>query len=85
MVTGRVTGVGERRQSLGKRGVRVRDRVAGTGTILASEWHTEEKPMELTWLPYLIAAVIIAVVAGFTFRRVPEDTNRGTRPPDPPR
>jgi hypothetical protein len=39
----------------------------------------------MTWLPYVIAAVIIAVAAWFTFRRVPRDTNRNTRPPDPPR
>jgi hypothetical protein len=41
--------------------------------------------MNLTWLPYLIAAVLIAGVAWFTFRRVPRDANRKTRRPDPPR
>ena len=41
---------------------------------------------DLTWLPYAIAAVIIAIVGWFTFRRVPQDSNdRGNRPPDPPR
>jgi hypothetical protein len=40
---------------------------------------------DLTWLPYVIAGVIIAIAAAFTFRRVPHDANRGNRPPDPPR
>ena len=39
---------------------------------------------DLTWLPYVIAAVIIAIVGWFTFRRVPNDAKHGTRPPDPP-
>ena len=39
---------------------------------------------DVTWLPYTIAAVIIAIVGWFTFRRVPEDASRGRRPPDPP-
>lgn len=40
---------------------------------------------DLSWLAYAVAAAIIAIVGWFTFRRVPEDANRGTRPPDPPR
>jgi hypothetical protein len=39
---------------------------------------------DLTWLPYTIAAAIIAVVGWFTFRRVPEDARGSRRPPDPP-
>ena len=40
---------------------------------------------DLTWLPYAIAAAIIAIAAWFTFKRVPEDANRPKRPPEPPR
>ena len=40
---------------------------------------------DLAWLAYAIAAVIIAGVAWFTFKRVPEDANRRNTPPDPPR
>jgi hypothetical protein len=40
---------------------------------------------DVTWLPYAIAAVIIAVVAWFTFKRVPSDANNRNRPPDPRR
>ena len=40
---------------------------------------------ELSWLPYVIAAVIIAGGAWFTFGRARRDANRGNRPPDPPR
>ncbi len=40
---------------------------------------------DLTWLPYAIAAVIIAIGVGFTFKRVPHDANHPNRPPDPPR
>ncbi|HET7697289.1 MAG TPA: hypothetical protein VFK57_16365 [Vicinamibacterales bacterium] len=40
---------------------------------------------DLTWLPYVIAAVIIAAAAWFTFRRVPTDANSTRRPPEPPR
>ena len=39
----------------------------------------------LRWVAYLVVAVIIAVAAWFTFRRVPEDAERRSRPPDPPR
>ena len=41
--------------------------------------------MNLTWLPYLIAAVLIGGAVWFTFRRVPRDAGKRTRPPDPPR
>ena len=40
---------------------------------------------DLTWLPYAIAAAIVALVAWFTFKRVPEDANNRNLPPDPPR
>jgi hypothetical protein len=39
---------------------------------------------DLAWLPYVIAAIIVAIVAWFTFRTVPRDTKNPTRPPDPP-
>ena len=39
---------------------------------------------DLAWLPYVIAAAIIAAVGWFTFRRVPRDANDRTRPPDRP-
>ena len=40
---------------------------------------------DLAWLPYVIAAVIIAIAAWFTFFRVPRDANSNTRPPEPRR
>ena len=40
---------------------------------------------DLTWLPYVIAAAVIAIGAWFTFWRVPSDANSARRPPDPPR
>jgi hypothetical protein len=39
----------------------------------------------LSWMAYLIAAIIIAIVAYFTFGRARSDANRGTGPVDPPR
>jgi hypothetical protein len=40
---------------------------------------------DLAWLPYAIAAAIIAIVGWFTFRRVPDDAEHHTHPPDTPR
>lgn len=40
---------------------------------------------DLTWLPYAIAAAVIAIGAWVSFRRVPIDANSGRRPPEPPR
>jgi hypothetical protein len=31
----------------------------------------------MQWIAYAIAAVIVAVVGWFTFRKVPKDANRG--------
>ncbi len=40
---------------------------------------------EYSWIAYLIAAVLIAVAAWFTFGRARKDANRNTRPPEPRR
>lgn len=41
--------------------------------------------MNLSWVAYLIAAIIIAVVAYFTFGRARSNANRDTGPLDRPR
>ena len=40
---------------------------------------------EYSWVAYVIAAVLIAIAAWFTFGRARKDANRNTRAPDPPR
>lgn len=40
---------------------------------------------DLTWLPYAIAAAIVAIAGWVAFRTVPHDEKESTRPPDPPR
>jgi hypothetical protein len=41
--------------------------------------------MDLTWLPYVLAGVLVAVVGYFTFGRARSHANRGEGPVDPPR
>ena len=41
--------------------------------------------MDLKWLPYLIAAVIIAIGCYFTFGRARSDANSGRGPVEPPK
>jgi hypothetical protein len=41
--------------------------------------------MDLSWIAYLIAAVIAGVVLYFTFGRARANANRGDGPVEPPR
>jgi hypothetical protein len=41
--------------------------------------------MDLTWLPYVIAAVLVAGGVWFTFGRARSDANSRRGPVDPPR